>query len=99
VHVDGEPHVAWCEDVDVGATMTAVATNHFPDRIMRAGKDVLVEDLLTVAWTRAVHRTLDGVWWNDEYAPELLSLPRGVIHIERVAAWTARQVDMPTSRV
>jgi len=30
---------------------------------------------------------LDGVWWNDEYAPELLSAPRGVIFQNKLDEW------------
>jgi hypothetical protein len=83
------------DGVRVCAIMAPVATDAFPDRTVRAGEDMLVEDLLVVAWTRAAHPPLDGVWWDDQYAPELLSLPRGVIHVDRVAAWTAKQVDTP----
>lgn len=32
---------------------------------------------------------LDGVWWNDDYAPARLSAPRGVIVPSRVQRWTA----------
>jgi len=85
------------DDARVSAISTPVATGAFPDTTVRAGEDVLVEDLLTVAWTRAVHPALDGVWWADAFAPELLSLPRGVIHISRVAAWTSKRADMPPS--
>ena len=30
---------------------------------------------------------LDGVWWNETYAPEHLSAPRGVIFNDRVSEW------------
>ncbi len=32
---------------------------------------------------------VDGVWWQDDLAPELLSAPRGVIFRERLQLWSA----------
>ena len=58
------------------------AMGHAPSR---AGEPspALMQAVATVWAQRA---GLDGVWWEDTYAPERLSAPRGVIFPERVAA-------------
>lgn len=38
---------------------------------------------------------IDGVWWNDDLAPELLSAPRGVIFRERLDSWN--RIELATS--
>jgi len=38
-------------------------------------------------------RPLDGVWWDEPYAPEVYHAPRGAIFPERVAAWGTRPLN------
>jgi hypothetical protein len=68
-------------------TTALVATDTFPDPTVAAG-DIDLDQVLAVVWAATVHLHLDGVWWEDTYAPERLSAPRGVVHAHRVADWT-----------
>ncbi len=61
---------------------------HSPARAGKPSGDVL-QSVLTV-W--AQEQGLDGVWWEDEYRPEVLSVPRGVIFPEKVPALSFRRV-------
>lgn len=70
-----------------------VATDTFPDPTVRVG-EINPDQILTVIWLAETHPEFDGVWWEDTYAPDMLSCPRGVIHPHRLAAWTiTRQGD------
>lgn len=64
------------------------AMGHSPVRAGKPSGDVL-QSVLTV-W--AQEQGLDGVWWEDEYRPEVLSAPRGVIFPEKVPALSFRRV-------
>jgi len=35
----------------------------------------------------------DGVWWDDNYNPENLSAPRGVIFPNKLSTWSKKKVD------
>lgn len=34
---------------------------------------------------------IDGVWWEDDFSPDNLSAPRGVIHLSALPSWEVRQ--------
>ena len=71
-----------------------VATASFPDSTVLEGTVNPFEPLAAL-WVAAHRPDLDGVWFEDRYAPELLSCPRGVIAPDRVAAWTCTIVTGP----
>lgn len=73
------------------------ATAAFPDATVTAG-DLNPFEPLAALWVSAHRPDLDGVWFEDRYAPELLSCPRGVIAPDRVAGWAARVVAEPVLR-
>lgn len=55
-------------------------------------------DFAAMLWARDaapahVGHSFDGVWFDEEHAPEELSAPRGGIFPEAVARWTARSAD------
>lgn len=63
---------------------TVIATDTFPDpRVSREDPAPLV-----LALWAATQPDLDGVWWQDTYAPEQLSCPRGVLHTPCLATTT-----------
>lgn len=39
---------------------------------------------------------VDGVWWDDDLAPELLSAPRGVIFHDRLDLWSRVELSVPS---
>lgn len=65
------------EDVSIESVHCWRATADFPDS--RIHRDLDPTDVLLSAYIREHRPDLDGVWWEDEYAPELLSCPRGVL--------------------
>lgn len=73
---------------DVTETTSVVATATFPDLTVKPGT-ADVDDILATVWVNEVATDFDGVWWEDDYAPELLSAPRGVIVPRAVEAWVA----------
>lgn len=48
-------------------------------------------DVLVALWAED-ETTLDGVWWADRLAPELLSAPRGVIVRRALPNWRRRRI-------
>jgi hypothetical protein len=56
------------------------------------------DDLVLIAWAMKVVPELDGVWWTETYAPEILSAPRGGIFPRSMNRWEAAEVapaDIP----
>ena len=51
-----------------------------------------VDDYLIMAYARQV-MDVDGVWWNEDYDPDGYSAPRGGIFPNKVAEWTAVEID------
>lgn len=39
---------------------------------------------------------VDGVWWDDKLAPEILSAPRGVIFPHRLTLWHRSELAVPS---
>ncbi|MFC6046708.1 hypothetical protein ACFPYM_02535 [Methylobacterium hispanicum] len=78
--------------------MGHVATEELARRLGCGPVDSLFAiDFAAILWAReaAPHylgRTLDGVWFAEDYAPERLSAPRGGIFPEILSAWTALPV-------
>lgn len=80
----------------VEPTRVLVATQILAHRVERPDLAQGVEDasdFLWMAWAEECvpeeGGRLDGVWWRDTYAPELLSAPRGGIFPDRMKDWTA----------
>ncbi|WP_315921834.1 hypothetical protein [Mesorhizobium sp. SP-1A] len=51
-----------------------------------------VDDYLIMAYARQV-MDVDGIWWNEAYDPDSYSAPRGGIFPNKVAEWTAVEID------
>lgn len=69
---DYEDHDAAVESVLVWRPTTT-----FPDA--RISADDEPSDVLLAAYLREQRPDLDGVWWEDDYDPDRLSCPRGVL--------------------
>lgn len=67
---------------------------HAPDRAGQPCSDALACTL--TVW--AQRHGLDGVWWEDTFAPEQLSAPRGVIFKEKVGDLDFVKVHEPSRR-
>lgn len=73
-----EVEVHYLDDYEITATTAWRATTDFPERI--AFRDqVDPTDVLLAAYIRENRPDIDGVWWADDHAPEVLSCPRGVL--------------------
>lgn len=70
----------------VSMSSTLAATASFPDSTVKAG-DIQVEDVLTTVWVEEVATDFVGVWWDDDFDPERLSAPRGVIVPRAFGDW------------
>lgn len=46
-----------------------------------------VQDFALFLYIEAQETGLDGVWWTDEYRPELLSAPHGAIFRHQLPSW------------
>lgn len=75
------------DDRPVTEAGALVATATFPDPTVAAGT-IDPDQILTIAWLAETQPGFDGVWFDDLYAPDMLSCPRGVIHPHRLTAWT-----------
>ena len=51
-----------------------------------------VSDMLVVAYALK-HMEVDGVWWADAFEPDVLSAPRGGIFPNKLAEWSAVEID------
>jgi hypothetical protein len=51
---------------------------------------IFAEELAISCWVEDA-TALDGIWWQDQFAPERLSAPRGVIVLSRLPFWTITQ--------
>lgn len=72
--------------------LTTIATTDFPDSTVEAG-DIDVLDVLTTVWVNEA-TDLDGVWWEDDLDPTLLSAPRGVIVPRAIDDWVRSAVKV-----
>ncbi len=63
----------------------------FSGRADEDATDALAVAFAIVAVPERTGVELDGVWWREDYAPHLLSAPRGGIFPERVAGWRPRR--------
>lgn len=50
------------------------------------------DDYLIMAYAHQ-EMDVDGVWWNEDYDPDGYSAPRGGIFPNKVAEWTASEID------
>lgn len=50
-------------------------------------------DFVAMVWAEDTIPDLDGVWWQETYAPECLSAPRGGIFPSRLARWGSSEVS------
>lgn len=48
-------------------------------------------DYVAIVWAEATQPALTGVWWQEQYAPERLSAPRGGIFPDRLGRFKASQ--------
>lgn len=79
---------------EIAEVTALVATAEFPDTTVKPGTDG-VEEILATVWVSHTAHEFDGVWWEDDYDPELLSAPRGVIVPRAIPLWvkSAREYD------
>lgn len=61
----------------IAETIAWRPTEAFPDK--RITSDCDPSDVLLAHYIREHRPDYDGVWWDDEYTPDALSCPRGVI--------------------
>ena len=87
---DGRPGIEAAETV-VGTPALAALTGFRHDASGDATDAVLVAWALSVA-AEAVPGGLDGVWWREEYDPDVLSAPRAGIFPDRVPGWAAARI-------
>jgi hypothetical protein len=74
---------------EVQAITTMVATELFPDQTVKEGQ-AHVDQILAAIWVDEKAPGFHGVWWADDYDPDRLSAPRGVISGSKIAEWIAR---------
>ena len=77
----------------VELTSALVATDAFDDLTVTAG-DLVIENPLIAAWVERCVPELEGVWWEYDRRPEVLSCPCGVIGVTRLAHWTAAETTL-----
>ncbi|KQO98719.1 hypothetical protein ASF30_11700 [Leifsonia sp. Leaf264] len=90
---EGRPMDGEDEDgfVYLDSEATFATTDVFPDPTVRRGS--LGEDqILATLWVQET-TDFDGVWWEDDYDPERLSAPRGVIVPRAIQKWVASAVE------
>lgn len=85
---EAKNELAWFEDNDSEpeARQVPVATVLLAERTgqqFHPDEDVTDDALILFAET---HLDVDGIWWEDDYDPDVLSCPRGVIFAGNVAA-------------
>lgn len=79
------------------------ATKVLPERLgIEPFDDAFALDFAAMLWARdaAPHllgRTLDGVWFREDHAPERMSAPRGGIFPEAMSGWTS--IPLPPGSV
>jgi len=74
------PFEGWC------------ATAALSERIGFQVEPALAVELAITCWVED-STALEGVWWADKLAPEILSAPRGVILPGRLQGWSIERVD------
>jgi hypothetical protein len=74
------PFTGWC------------ATAALSERIGFEIDPALAVELAITCWVEDT-TALEGVWWADQLAPEILSAPRGVILPGRLRGWSIERVD------
>lgn len=74
------------KDVKVEPTVRLVLTD---SAVQRVGFKQSIDsgmEMIAAFWVEDC-TPLDGVWWNDRYAPNSLSAPRGVINLKQLPQW------------
>jgi hypothetical protein len=87
---DAEEEAEFSEGT-VDRTTSVISTMAFPDPTVKAGEPD-VEEILATVWVEQEAEAFDGVWWEDDYNPEQLSAPRGVIVPRAIEEWVASAV-------
>jgi hypothetical protein len=83
----------WDDGTETNTTVTPVQKAcPTPAMTARLGFETSTCNALDIVATFFVEdeTKLDGVWWQDTYAPESLSAPRGVIVLRALPAWQTR---------
>lgn len=62
--------------------------------VITVGSDEVLQLLLPLYAGEVLD--LDGVWWNDRYAPEHKIMPHGVIIHSRISQWNCRDITKTT---
>jgi hypothetical protein len=80
----------WLEEPDMATITPVVVPCPTPAMAARLGFDTKFCDAMDMTATFWVEdeTSLDGVWWQDTYEPQLLSAPRGVIVKRALQSWT-----------
>ena len=84
---DAEYEATEYEDAPIEVVSVPCPTQAMHDRLGFKAEPIGVMDLVATFYVED-ETELDGVWWFENYAPELLSAPRGVIVPRRLEAWT-----------
>ncbi len=78
---EANPEITHKPSVPKATDKLLVLTNHGAGSAFELLVPVYVEAMLP----------FDGVWWSDDYDPDRLSAPRGVITRKKVSEWTAER--------
>jgi hypothetical protein len=55
----------------------------------------LVKDFALAFFVEDLLPEIDGLWWDDDYRPSVLSTPRGALFAHKLALWTVARVQHP----
>lgn len=84
---DAEYEATEYEDAPIEVVTVPCPTQAMHDRLGFTADAIGVMDLVATFYVED-ETELDGVWWFEDHAPELLSAPRGVIVPRRLDGWT-----------
>lgn len=63
------------------------------ERVRGQAGPTLLFGLLTTLYVEEVLTELEGVWWEDDLEPSILSAPRGVIVPSKIQEWTFTKAE------
>lgn len=85
---DAETEVEELEDGSVEETPGLKPTAGLRERVKVHTDPADAFDHLLTVWCEDTRPDLDGIWWDDDFDPDAMSAPRGVILPGRVQQWT-----------
>ncbi len=79
------------DDESISSCEGIVSSQKMTDRLGWEPSLVNTFDMLCTFYAEA--HGYDGVWWEEELAPEILSAPRGVIFNSRLPEWSGKNMS------